>query len=669
MRLFNPGRQPRPRTFTPGALTGTLALGLALALFSGSAAAAESRAAPSAIADKTEQRKLYGQAQKALSQSHYGEYRKLLTQLEHYPLKPYLEYRYIVRRLAQMPKTDIDRFLQDYPGSYLAEKLERQWVEKLAEQRRWEDVLTYYNPDNSSTELECFALRARLNTGDQSALDEVGELWNVDRSQPKACDPLFAAWMDAERLTDDIAWQRFAKTMEARQRSLARYISKQMSPEVRAQADLYYEVDRTPRALANMSRFSGQSGKMQQIILHGLQRLALRDASQAIDLWHRYDAQQLFDDSARLDTQRYIAVRLLRQGYTEQTEALLAATPALSSEDVTEWLVRDALRKQDWARVSKWIAQLPAEEQNSERWRYWNARALEQTAGSDGTEQALELYTEVAKTRSFYGFLSADRLQQDYELVDKPVDVAADVSLMVSDNPGVVRAKELFIIGENLNARREWYHTTRDMNEAEVMAAGKLAESWGWHRNGIQAMIQASYWDDLETRFPLAYHEQVQTTAKDTAIAPHLLFAIARQESAFTPDARSSAGALGLMQLLPSTARQTASRSGMSFSTYDLLKPETNIALGGRYLGQLLNQFDGNRILAAAAYNAGPNRVKQWLNKDKSAQLPFDIWIETIPYRETRGYVQNVLAYSVIYGYRLGDKKPFITKGEAGKSL
>ncbi|WP_020210400.1 transglycosylase SLT domain-containing protein [Gilvimarinus chinensis] len=624
-------------------------------------------AAPSSISDKTEQRKTYAEAQQALGQSRYSDYQQLVQQLEHYSLKPYLEYRYITRRLSRVDNAEVDQFLSAYPESYLANKLERLWVEKLADTRRWEDVIRYYRADNSTTELHCLSLRARLNTGDKTALDEVAPLWNVSQSQHKACDPVFAAWMDAGLLNDDIAWQRFEKTMHARQRSLARYISKQMTPEVKKLADLYYEVDSNPRLLSKMKRFSQQSERMQSIILNGLQRLSLRDAKQAIDLWHKYDAQQLFADQARIDTQRYIAVRLLRQGYTDDAEALLASTPALSTETVTEWLIRDALRKQDWPRVQKWISQLPAEEQGSERWSYWLARALLQSGEND--EQAQQLYSQVAQTRSFYGFLAADILQQEYELVDKPVQIEAPISDQVAENPGIIRAKELFIIGENLNARREWYHTTRSMDEQEVIAAGKLAESWGWHRNGIQAMIQASYWDDLQTRFPIAYREHVDVTAKETAISPHLLYAIARQESAFTPDARSSAGALGLMQLLPSTAKQTAHRSGMSFSTYDLLKPETNIALGGRYLGQLLNEFDGNRILAAAAYNAGPNRVKKWLNKDQATQLPFDIWIETIPYRETRGYVQNVLAYSVIYGYRLGEKLPFITPGEADKSL
>lgn len=649
-----------------GRLVGIVAAGLLLS-FSYAQAAPTSIAAPPSIADKTQQRLLYNQAQTAIRTGRYSDYRKLLAELEHYPLKPYLEYNYISRRLAHLPSAEIAAFERDYPGSYLADKLNRRWIETLAQQGQWADLVSQYRADNSTTELTCLYLRGRVAQGDHSAYDEVADLWRVGHSQPKACDPLFANWIKQGGVNDTIAWQRFIKAMDSRQLSLALYVSKMMSPKTQQRADLYREVDRNPRLLRDMSRFGEQSEAMQQIILHGLQRLSLRDAEQANTLWHRYDAQQLFNDQARLDTQRYIAVRLLRQGHAAETEALIKATPALSSEDITEWLVRDALRSLNWHRVNKWIATLPTQSRASERWRYWQARALENTGGSP--EQIKALYQQVAQTRSFYGFLSADRLGIPYELVDKPLTVDATTHDQVVLLDGVQRARELFILGKSLDARREWYHTTQKLDEPQIIAAGKLAESWGWHRNGIQAMIQVRYWDDLELRFPLAYQEHVNTTAKDLSVAPHLLFAIARQESAFTADARSSAGALGLMQLLPSTAKQTAHRSGMSFSTYDLLEPATNIALGGRYLNQLLDQFDGNRILATAAYNAGPNRVKKWLSKNKSSSLPYDVWIETIPYRETRGYVQNVLSYSVIYGYRLGQEKPFITANEASSSL
>jgi soluble lytic murein transglycosylase len=175
-----------------------------------------------------------------------------------------------------------------------------------------------------------------------------------------------------------------------------------------------------------------------------------------------------------------------------------------------------------------------------------------------------------------------------------------------------------------------------------------------------------SYWDDLQLRFPLAYGDLIASAADANSLSSLFLYAIARQESAFIHDAHSSAGALGLMQLMPATGQQMAEDAGMRITRQGLLQPETNITLGSRYLARLMGQFNGNRILTAAAYNAGPNRVKQWLDRNTQVALPYDIWIETIPFGETRGYVQNVLAYAVIYGYRTGSPAKLLTRNETG---
>jgi len=161
----------------------------------------------------------------------------------------------------------------------------------------------------------------------------------------------------------------------------------------------------------------------------------------------------------------------------------------------------------------------------------------------------------------------------------------------------------------------------------------------------------------------LAYKKEIDLAAHKTKMDANLIYAVARQESAFSEKARSSAGAMGLMQLMPSTAKQTARKAGVPYKRNDLYSANTNVHLGSQYLNQLLQKYDGNRILATAAYNAGPHRVNKWL-KDKG-DINFDVWIETIPFKETRGYVQNVLAYSVIYAHRLGKSGTMITEKEA----
>ncbi|OGT70213.1 MAG: lytic murein transglycosylase, partial [Gammaproteobacteria bacterium RIFCSPLOWO2_02_FULL_57_10] len=430
-------------------------------------------------------------------------------------------------------------------------------------------------------------------------------------------------------------------------------------------ANLYLQVDRNPAMLRDTSAFSEQAPQIREMVLYGLQQLAVTDGNQALTLLEEYNTAHAFSTEERLSLRRYAAQRLLLQGHIVETEAMLQKSPELTSETLVSWILRDALKKQDWPRVEMWLALLPAEVRDTERWQYWHARALTEKGTAEALAEARTLQETLARIRSFYGFMAADQLGIDYELADQPILVTQEQMDALLDIPAIERAHELYFVGEEPNARNEWQHATADMTEAQIIASGKLADSWGWHRTGIQAMIRVSYWDDLQLRFPLAHADAFRDTANELSLSPHLLFAVARQESAFMHDVRSSAGALGLMQLMPATAQETATRAGMRVSNQDLLTPEINIALGSRYLSQLLRDFNGNRILAAAAYNAGPNRVRQWLRQSSDAPVPLDVWIETIPFAETRNYVQNILAYSVIYGYRMGESVEMLTADEA----
>src|SRR5690606_11198374 len=213
------------------------------------------------------------------------------------------------------------------------------------------------------------------------------------------------------------------------------------------------------------------------------------------------------------------------------------------------------------------------------------------------------------------------------------------------------------------DARREWYHISRVFSREELIAQAKLAHDLDWHFPAIRTLSQARHWDDLDVRFPMPYRSSLTSAAKSRGLHSSWVYAITRQESAFMDDARSHAGAIGLMQLMPATARETARRFGISLnSTYQVLKPETNIQLGTAYLSQVSAQFDGHRILASAAYNAGPTRVRQWLRG--ADHLESDVWVENIPFDEPRQYVQNVLTYSVIYGQKLNAPQQLVERHE-----
>lgn len=594
------------------------------------------------------------QAQKAIAHNKLSEFHALRPQLIDYPLLPYLDYRELSKRLAALPYRDVDNFLYDNANTYLADRLRRDWLYTLERKKHWHELQSYYSADLNDRALTCHYLRARLLTGDENALQEVGEVWNQGFSLPKACDPLFTLWANAGGQTAALSWSRATKAIENRKLQLVRYITKRAPADIKPALDLLLSVDRNPHQLQHTQRFASQTPEMQFTIMHGLQRLARLDPLKAATLWQSYDAQQLFPDQQRRTTQAYLIKSLARKDHTAEAYKLATQVTANADSEMINQLVRSALDDQDWSAVNRWIATLPDAERTTPRWQYWATRAAEAQGHQLPPYPSIEAsYRALAQGRSFYGFLAADRLGLAYALEDQPSQVPLVDQALVQNNAGIARAKAFYDIGSLGLARAEWYYTSKQLNASQLQAAGTLAYHWGWHRKGIQAMIEARAWNDLTVRFPLAYAEQMEAQARQQSMDANLLFAIARQESAFAEDARSSAGALGLMQLMPATAKQTASKAGMRYQQRDLLKPEFNIALGSRYLNEMLGRYEGNPAFAAAAYNAGPHRVDRWLDEGRD-QLPLDIWIETIPFTETRNYVQNVMVFSVIYAYRNG---------------
>jgi soluble lytic murein transglycosylase len=226
------------------------------------------------------------------------------------------------------------------------------------------------------------------------------------------------------------------------------------------------------------------------------------------------------------------------------------------------------------------------------------------------------------------------------------------------------RARELHFHGDSLDANREWSAASKNYRQQDWVAAAVLASQWQWHNKAIASMGSAKYWDDVEIRFPLAYVEPINQAAKKAGIENYLLFALARQESAFNASATSGAGAMGLVQVMPATAKSTARKHRLPYrSKKQLHSASINLPIGSSYYRDMLERFGNNRILATAAYNAGPSRVDQWLRKT-DGKLPFDVWMTLIPFKETRIYVRNVMMYSAIYSRKLGLTPPMLLQHE-----
>lgn len=628
-----------------------------------------SSAAVQAVSTQTTSpRETFKEAEKALEKRQYRHYKTLRSTLDDYPLNAYLDYQKISLDLHTLPYDEVDQYLSQHANSVLANELTERWLYTLAREKKWQDFSRYSPEKINSTALRCLDIKAQVKNGNKQALEAVSSIWNVGKSQPDACDWAFREWQKAGFMTEELLWQRHLKSVKKGKLGFARHLSGKMPKDLRADATKLQQVHASPARIRQSKKFAEQTPRNQQIILHGLKRLARSHPSWAADSFEIYDAQQLFGAQDRIDTIEYIAIRLARRDNLERAHKLLASTRHISNQQLLEYLARDSLRQQNWAELAKWIQEMPKAEQNSERWRYWQARIAEQSPIEAQQQSAQALYRELALERSYFGFMAADKLQQNYNYADTPANYDPALVTLISQLPSIQRASELIALGRVNAARREWFNTTKDFNEAQIMAAGVLAERNGWYRKSIQAMADIRYWDDLTLRFPVAYREEIYQAADTVDLDPHMIYAIARQESAFAADARSRVGAMGLMQLMPATAKQTARKVGVKYRKRDLLKPERNIQLGSRYISDLIKRYDGNRILASAAYNAGPHRVKRW-RSETGEEVPFDVWIETIPFKETRKYVQNILAYSVIYGYRLGEEKPLMKALEVEQAL
>ena len=589
-------------------------------------------------------------AEKALKTGDRQTYLAIKKKLGDYPLLPYLDYQEALQGLDAATPASIRHYLSKLEETPLKSQLMDQWLKHLARRGQWESYLDF-STNGGGIIQRCNHLQALIKTGQrQQAFPKIDSIWLYGRSRPKACDPVFAAWIDAGLLNSDLVWKRIELAMSEGQTRLARYLKRFLPDTDQSWVDLWLTLHRTPEKLPQL--LTGTHPMQDEIIVHAVRRLARKDIAMALDTWQQYHDRPSFSDQQHLSVSRTLAAYLVkepREDLVKQLDSMVPVRLRLDPKLSDKWF-QAALQQNDWNRVLITIENLSPEEQDKERWRYWKARAF-MSLGQ--LEKGKELLKPLVKQRSYYGFLAADRLGDDPHFQHQPLEVESNQISRLATLPGLLRARELKALDRDLEARREWNLALRNRSTEELKAAAKLAEQWNWPSQTIFTLARINQWNDLEMRFPLMYRQQIDLYARQHGIDSAWIYAILRQESAFDSDARSSAGAMGLMQLMPNTARLVASKTKHhSITTKDLLMPNVNIELGTGYLTQVYSQLQENPVLATAAYNAGPHRVLKWLPE---ATQPTDVWIETVPFQETREYLKRVLAYTLIYKHRLGD--------------
>lgn len=609
-----------------------------------------SLAATSGTGANADERARFSEAMKRLKRGDRQTFRRLKAGLKDYILYPYLEYAELNRYRSHASAAQIEQFLTRYADTPLAPRLRSQWLKDLAKRKQWNQYLRFWN-GKGGTSAQCRFRLAQVKTGNiKDSAEAIEKLWLHGRSRPKACDPLFKAWIDARMIDDALVWQRINLALNRGQVSLARYLRRFLPASEHRWVDLWLKVHAKPNRVLQKALFKRSHPMRETILLHGVKRQARKDAPKSLKTWETVRTRYEFTQAQQQEASRWIGLRMAFQGESDAIELFDDLPNDALDKKAREWRIRAAMRFGNWKKVRQWVEALPKEEAAENNWRYWHARSLEQLGLNN---EARKIYAGLSLERDYFGFLAADRLGLDYSLGHSPIQASASELKALRQIGSVARADELRQIGRLIDARREWRHALKGMSRAQLIRSAKLARQWGWHHRSILTAAKARHWDDLETRFPVLHRTPVEKHARKRKIDQSWVYAVVRQESAFAIDARSPAGAMGLMQLMPATARQVAKATRTNLkSQRDLYKAEVNIKLGTAYLRQVLNQLGNNTVLATAAYNAGPHRVRRWLPED--ASLPADVWIENIPFNETRHYLQRVMAYTVIYENRLG---------------
>jgi soluble lytic murein transglycosylase len=600
------------------------------------------------VLSREQQQKLFIKAERLAHNPNSRTFKKLMKQLEGYPLKPYVELKTLRKFPFMANKKQIESFLAKYEYSPLDRPLRKKWLAYLAKQNQPELFKHFYR-DIGNTALNCqyAAMLLQKDPSNAQAFELAENLWVVGKSQPNECNALFEQWQKAGKRTLALVWKRISLAADGGNHTLIPYLKTLLPKNQQYLGDLWLKVRRSPSQVSRLSNFPAKySEKETEILVYGLKRLIGNDRDLALRSWDKLSKKFNFSLSQQQQISHRFAIFLALGDHDQAEMWLEKATNFEPDAELLRWHLAHVLRQKNWQRVLDVIDFAPDEIADGNVFQYWKARAYEKVGAKELSDKGLQ---KLATQRHYYGFLASGKLSEQASLNDNPLLIAQGDMDDLAALPSAQRAFEFRKLGRNLSARREWIFLQTQITQQQKLTAAVLASQENWHDQAIFGFSKAGYLDDLSRRFPMAFDSQLQYNAKKNNIDVAWAYAIIRRESSFMPDAASHAGALGLMQVMPGTARYLAKKK---VKRNALFNPNRNVELGTQYMRYLMDKMDNNPILVTASYNAGWRRVKQW--QPENGNMPLDLWIETIPYKETRNYVKAVLAYQQIYSQHLG---------------
>jgi soluble lytic murein transglycosylase len=539
-------------------------------------------------------------------------------------------------------------FLARYPGSRMAESVRADWLKSLGARQAWPVYLAEYprlaRPDAAH---QCYVRRAEWAQGNRAALREAVRLWFTGRDMPSACSPLFEQLIEAGLISQEDIWRRLRLALEAGNPGVARVVVNSLPEAQRPSAALFDQARRDPARLLSSGKLDFSQRGDREVALYAFDLLAKRSSEEAGQALRKWAAQ--FNAEERGVAWARLATWAARRHEATALPWFQQAGPVAANDFQREWWARAALRAGDWQAVRQAIDSMGEATQAQPVWRYWRARAL-QAAGQRAAANAI--FLPLSGEHHYYGQLAQEELGPVAQAPVINIKVGGDEIAEVSRLPGIARARALYELGLRQDASQEWSWAIREFSDPQLLAAAELARRMEWYDRAINTAERTRDLHDFELRFLAPYRELAQKAARENAIDEAWVFGLMRQESRFINVARSHVGASGLMQIMPSTARWIAKRLGVKgFQPQEMQDPAKNIQFGAYYLKHIQTTLDGSPVLATAAYNAGPSRAQRWRD---SRPMEAAVYIESIPFAETRDYVKKVMSNAMYYAVRFG---------------
>jgi soluble lytic murein transglycosylase len=618
--------------------------GLALALALASPAPGAPAAAPQT------QDEIFLAARAAVRAGDYDKLAEYEQRLQGYLLLPYVEYWRLLPRLEDATAAEVRDFLAREQGGPLAQQLRKEWLKALGKKRQW-DLFGVEYPllADADEDIACYALLARWERGEAAALEEVRPRWYARRELSEGCVPLAEAMIARGRFTARHVWERIRLLLEARAVSAA-WRTAEYLPESQAlnRARLFAVAAGPQRYLDDPAKDLSRR-EVRELAMFAVHRLARSDP-EAAARWARKLGPK-FSVEERGYVWGQLALRAARRGMPQALRwyGHAEAEGLRLSGDQLAWRMRAALRQGDWGEVGATAEMMQPAQRDEPAWVYWRGRAA-QARGDAAAARAL--FERIAGEHHFYARLAAEELGHAFTIPPKgyaptPQEVAA-----LGREPGFRRALALSRLGLRYHSAREWIWAIRGMVDQQLLAAAELARRNEMYDRAINTANKTLTLHDFGVRYLAPHRQALAENARAQQLEEALVLGLVRQESRFISEIKSSAGASGLMQLMPATAKWVARRMGMrDYSWSRVTDADVNAALGTFYLRHVMDDLGGNPVLAAAAYNAGPGRARRW--RDATRPLEGAVYAETIPFDETRDYVKKVMNNTMYYAAML----------------